>query len=139
MILLSLYCIRFEEKFNLDENGLPRRWKQADDVKKMFLDARVQALIVLDQFAFLRLNPAHDSVKFVESNGENVDESLVIISGEECQQLKDKFEKESNTSYLQALRDQACGCDFPNRLLGTRCKCRPRAYVHYDPYSPSWG
>jgi hypothetical protein len=90
----------------LDEKGLPRRWKQTDNVKETFLQARTVALAVLEQYAFLRLDAAQDSVKFLETGEENIPDSHIILSNEECQQVKDKFEKETNTAYLQALRDQ---------------------------------
>jgi hypothetical protein len=37
---------------------------------------------------------------------EQVDENLIILSHEEAQHIKDKFYKETEKTYLQALRDQ---------------------------------
>ena len=37
---LMMINYRFEELFNLDDKGLPRRWKQGEDVKETFLLSR---------------------------------------------------------------------------------------------------
>jgi len=91
----------------LDEKKLPRRWKPADDISKIFMEARQTAEIFLEQFALLRLSPELDTVVFLDPDSNvSVDSSLIILTPEEAVHVKDKFYKETDSAYLQAVRDQ---------------------------------
>jgi len=98
---------RFEDKFNLDEQQLPRRWKPVDDIPQIFMKSREVAEKLLEMFCILRLEEDLDAFKYLNPNSEEViDDTLVILSIEEAQIIKEKFYKETEKSYLQALRDQ---------------------------------
>jgi len=98
---------KFDEKFKLDERKLPRRWKPTDDIAHVFMEARDQAEALLEMFCFLRLSDDLDSVKFLDPEStHSVEDNLVVISENDAQAIKDKFHKETETTYLQALRDQ---------------------------------
>jgi len=98
---------RFGDSFNLDENKLPRRWKPTDDIATIFMKSREVAETLLEKFCILRLGEELDSVKYLDPDSkEQVDENLIILSHEEAQHIKDKFYKETEKTYLQALRDQ---------------------------------
>jgi len=98
---------KFDEKFKLDERKLPRRWKPTDDIAHIFTDARQIAEVLLEMLSILRLSENLDSVRYLDPDSkEQVDDSLVVLSLEEAQIVRDKFYKETETTYLQALRDQ---------------------------------
>jgi len=98
---------KFEEKFKLDERKLPRRWKPTDDIAHIFMEARQSAELLLETFCLLRLQEDLDSLHYLDPESkESVDESLVIISLDEAHTIHDKFYKETESTYLQALRDQ---------------------------------
>eukprot|EP01119_Soliformovum_irregulare_P011576 TRINITY_DN2914_c0_g1_i1.p1 TRINITY_DN2914_c0_g1~~TRINITY_DN2914_c0_g1_i1.p1 ORF type:complete len:755 (-),score=268.17 TRINITY_DN2914_c0_g1_i1:49-2313(-) len=97
---------KFEQLFNLDENQLPRRWKPTDDIKSFFLTAREKTESLLEQFSLLRLQDEHDSLKYLDNSTSDVDDKFVILTRDEAQVIKDKFYKDTQSNYLQALRDQ---------------------------------
>jgi len=99
---------RFEEKFNSDEQGLPRRWKPTDNISDFFLTARKQAENLLEKFSILRLTEELETVMYLDPNVtvHEVDPTFIILSYEEAQTIKEKFFKEAESSYKQALRDQ---------------------------------
>lgn len=96
---------KFEEKFNLDENRLPRRWKPSDNVSDIFLEARKKAELYLEKFALLRMHPDQDKLVYLDGDAD-VEEGSIIISLDEAHHIKDKFYKDSDSSYKQAIRDQ---------------------------------
>jgi len=97
---------KFENLFNLDENQLPRRWKPTDDIKSYFLTAREKTESLLEQFSVLRLQDEFDSVKYLDNDGTDIDDKYVVLNRDEAKMIKDKFYKDTQSSYLQALRDQ---------------------------------
>jgi len=98
---------KFESKFNLDEKKLPRRWKPSDDISKIFMEARQEAESYIEKFSILRLKPELDEVKYLDAESTTtIDPAIVILTHEEASMIKDKFYKETDSSYLQAVRDQ---------------------------------
>lgn len=53
---------RFHTAFCTDSHGLPRRWKQGDDIAALFFDACDRAEAILDLYAYLRLDSAEDNI-----------------------------------------------------------------------------
>jgi hypothetical protein len=100
---------KFEAAFNQDEKGLPRRWKPSDDIAKIFLESRQQSEELLEYFAVIRLQPEQDNKHYLNADAseyDQLDSSLVVLSLDEANLIKDKFYREAQTSYLQAQRDQ---------------------------------
>jgi len=52
----------FHRSFSVDKNGLPRRWKPADDIPALFFAARDKAEMILDLYAYLRLKSCDDCI-----------------------------------------------------------------------------
>ena len=92
--------------FNLDEKGLPRRWKQGDDVRSIFLEAKTKTLQVLEAYSLIRLKEEMDKISYLEEGAEDVDKKHIVIPHEEAVRIKDDFERDANSSYLSAVRDQ---------------------------------
>lgn len=60
---------RFHTAFCTDSHGLPRRWRQSDNIAALFFDARDRAEAILDLYAYLRLDAAEDHIHiFAESD-----------------------------------------------------------------------
>jgi len=98
---------RFERQFTKDEDGLPRRWKPEDNVKEIFKNAKQIGEQVLEQFSLVRLNEKDDSVKYLDlSSNSNPDVNLILLSRDEADQIKSEYEREAESMYIQALRDQ---------------------------------
>jgi len=98
---------KFGDQFNLDEQKLPRRWKPTDDISTYFMKARESAEKLLEMFCVLRINDELDSVRYLDPESKDqVEDILIILSLDEAQIVKDKFTKETEKTYLQALRDQ---------------------------------
>jgi hypothetical protein len=64
--------------------------------------------VLIEVFTILRLSEEDDSLIYLDDNS-TVDESKVILTRDECSMIKDKFYKETESTYLQALRDQVTG------------------------------
>jgi len=115
---------RFEELFNLDERGLPRRWTPTDDIGSIFLEAKRKTELLLEAFCLLRLSPELDSVVYMTIENENTEEKpnsvanedlkenneldpkYAVLSPEEAQSIRERFRRDAQTMYLQAIRDQ---------------------------------
>ena len=98
---------KFESKFNLDDQGLPRRWKQTDKISDYLITAREFAEGLLEVFSFLRLEESHDSITYLaEESPEEIDSELIILTWQEAQNIKEKFKTATETAYIQAVRDQ---------------------------------
>jgi len=98
---------RFDEHFNLDEQKLPRRWKPTDNIAQFFMKSRQLAEGLLEMFCILRLDESSDSIRYLDPDSKDeIDQKIVILSVEDAQRTKEKFFKETEKTYLQALRDQ---------------------------------
>jgi hypothetical protein len=65
---------------------------------------------VLEQFSLMRLKETDDQTKFLDTNStQNPEPSLILLSRDEAEHIKADFEKEAESSYMQAVRDQV-GC-----------------------------
>lgn len=92
----------------MDEQGLPRRWKQTDKISEYLIIAREFAEGLLEVFSFLRLDERYDSIHYLseESSNEEIDPELIILTWQEAQNVEEKFKSATEIAYVQALRDQ---------------------------------
>jgi hypothetical protein len=71
------------------------------------MEARQSTEVLLEKFTILRLKPELDDYKYLANeNDTDIDNSLVIITREEADHIRDKFFKDADSAYKQALRDQ---------------------------------
>lgn len=107
--ILSKLERRFEENFSLDHNQLPRRWEATDDISEICNAAKQKALKLLDTYCILRLTPAYDSVTFAELAGDtppSIEPSLITITPTKGDEIKEQFNKQTQSYYVKAMNDQ---------------------------------
>eukprot|EP01112_Ceratiomyxa_fruticulosa_P009265 TRINITY_DN2415_c0_g1_i1.p1 TRINITY_DN2415_c0_g1~~TRINITY_DN2415_c0_g1_i1.p1 ORF type:complete len:795 (+),score=167.01 TRINITY_DN2415_c0_g1_i1:263-2647(+) len=117
---------RFEDAFTLDDQGLPRGWSKHDDVAAIFTRARKNAEVLLEKYAFLRLEPKDDDIVYFLGKNDNSNEEIegdsskkgksshgivkndprVVLTIDECELILSRFHKETEAAYIQAIRDQ---------------------------------
>jgi len=117
---------RFDDLFRHDERGFLRRWTN-EDIDALYNSAKLKAIELINVFAVIRLDSKYDSVivlptstKKVAGKGEVLDtdgvggpgcledlpQDIVVLSYDECCQLRDRFYKSSETAYEKARHDQ---------------------------------
>lgn len=69
-IIILFISFLFYFRFTLDDQGLPRRWGKHDDVAAIFTKARKNAEVLLEKFAFLRLDPKDDDFVYFSKKDE---------------------------------------------------------------------
>ncbi|KAM9983142.1 hypothetical protein ACTFIZ_005752 [Dictyostelium cf. discoideum] len=104
---------RFEEKFNMDNRNLPRKWAKTDDIASIFQDARQNAEKLIDLFSYLRLDDEDSNVSFFkrldnDEHEENtmVNSSKIIIPYKDCCLACENFRLTIKSDYMQALSEQ---------------------------------
>eukprot|EP01104_Vermistella_antarctica_P012650 TRINITY_DN3703_c1_g2_i1.p1 TRINITY_DN3703_c1_g2~~TRINITY_DN3703_c1_g2_i1.p1 ORF type:complete len:806 (+),score=215.04 TRINITY_DN3703_c1_g2_i1:97-2514(+) len=113
----------FDDAFRLDDNGLPRRWQPSDDVAGLFTRARDAAIRLIDVYAVIRCETdSLDGVSFLKADGATgiaagtggestemqaiVDPDYIVLTPDDCQQTRDRFKRDCESAYMQAVRDQ---------------------------------
>eukprot|EP01089_Gocevia_fonbrunei_P008477 TRINITY_DN2015_c0_g2_i1.p2 TRINITY_DN2015_c0_g2~~TRINITY_DN2015_c0_g2_i1.p2 ORF type:complete len:343 (+),score=109.07 TRINITY_DN2015_c0_g2_i1:1346-2374(+) len=105
----TLYTMekKFNDHFRLDDRGLPRRWRQGDDVATRFTAARQLGYTVLDLYSIIRLTPEHKKISYMSDDSPVIeDPSIMVLTLDQTQVLQDRFKKESEAAYVQAVREQ---------------------------------
>ncbi|KAK5582434.1 hypothetical protein RB653_004019 [Dictyostelium firmibasis] len=104
---------RFEEKFNMDNRNLPRKWTKTDDIASIFQEARQNAEKLIDLFSYLRLDDEDLDVSFFkrldnDEHEENtmVNSSKIIIPYKDCCLACENFRLTIKSDYMQALSEQ---------------------------------
>eukprot|EP01102_Stenamoeba_stenopodia_P014022 TRINITY_DN461_c0_g1_i1.p1 TRINITY_DN461_c0_g1~~TRINITY_DN461_c0_g1_i1.p1 ORF type:complete len:809 (-),score=280.41 TRINITY_DN461_c0_g1_i1:132-2558(-) len=99
---------RFDEAFRLDSKGLPRHWEEKDDIPTLCEQARKKTIALLDLYCILRLEKQLDDVHLadLESGSAKVDSSLILINPNLAEEITDRFNKQSEVAYFQAIRAQ---------------------------------
>ncbi|MDP2434861.1 MAG: hypothetical protein Q8P67_03890 [archaeon] len=94
---------RFGSVFDRDEQGLPRRWKPEDNIATIYRKAFESASSVLEGLTILRLDPSQDQVS---SDAVDISPEHVLLSVDQCEQIRQEFQQECDSRYYNALRDQ---------------------------------
>jgi vacuolar-type H+-ATPase subunit H len=106
---------KFNNKFKLDAQGVPRMWKPSDNIKQIYVDAKRDAEKLIDLFSIVRLNVDDDKLtqfKETETGVEaletppDVPEVLVVLPLDQAVVQLERFRDQSQVPYLQALREQ---------------------------------
>jgi len=98
---------KFNESFRMDDKGLPRRWRPGDDISSKFEEARKLGYRVLDLYSIIRLNPKYQELSFLKDDPDTItDQNLIVLTEDECSMFKQRFKKETDAAYLEAMRDQ---------------------------------
>jgi len=99
---------RFDDYFKLDENGLPIRWGPRDDIATKCTHARQMAYDLLDLFSIIRINPKYAEMSFFKEGCDTsaIPPDIIVLTDEQCVMARDRFKKESEAAYLQAMREQ---------------------------------
>ncbi|KAG0002195.1 Dynamin-like GTPase that mediates homotypic ER fusion [Entomortierella chlamydospora] len=105
---LILYKLlnRFEERFQRDEDGLPRVWKPTDDIDTPFSKAREETIALIPLYAQIdNLDPATGTKFVLESSDDfDFDQSLRVLSETRQQELATQFKRKADASYVEAKR-----------------------------------
>eukprot|EP00742_Colponemidia_sp_Colp-10_P003759 GILJ01004001.1.p1 GENE.GILJ01004001.1~~GILJ01004001.1.p1 ORF type:complete len:863 (-),score=152.33 GILJ01004001.1:158-2686(-) len=117
---LPLYMLkRFDAKFRKDKDGLPRRWRPRDNIREVFIEARDDALQLLDSFAYLRANvdwhtyredddhiisPTTEAA--AEKEKEQTHEYVELLTPVQNAEMEAKFRQEADVAYQEAHAQQ---------------------------------
>ncbi|KAG0301628.1 Dynamin-like GTPase that mediates homotypic ER fusion [Dissophora globulifera] len=105
-LILYKLLSRFEDKFQRDEQGLPRVWKPEDDIDTPFRKARDETIELVSLYAWIdNLDPATGHRFTLESSDDfDFDQSLHVLSETRQQELVTQFKRKVDASYVEAKR-----------------------------------
>ncbi|KAF9115300.1 Dynamin-like GTPase that mediates homotypic ER fusion [Mortierella sp. AM989] len=105
---LILYKLlnRFEERFQRDDEGLPRVWKPTDDIDTPFSKAREETIALIPLYAQIdNVDPATGTKFTLESSEDfDFDQSLRVLSESRQQELVTQLKRKADASYVEAKR-----------------------------------
>ncbi|KAF9358861.1 Dynamin-like GTPase that mediates homotypic ER fusion [Mortierella sp. AD094] len=105
---LILYKLlnRFEERFQRDDDGLPRVWKPSDDIDTPFSKAREETIALIPLYAQIdNMDPATGTKFVLESSDDfDFDQSLRVLSETRQQELATQLKRKADASYVEAKR-----------------------------------
>ncbi|KAF9959348.1 Dynamin-like GTPase that mediates homotypic ER fusion, partial [Mortierella alpina] len=105
---LILYKLlnRFEERFQRDEQGLPRVWKPNDDINTPFRKARDETVNLIPIYAHINtVDPASGTPFALASSDDfDFDQSLKVLSESRQQELIAQLKRRADASYVEAKR-----------------------------------
>ncbi|KAG4097085.1 protein SEY1 [Neocallimastix lanati (nom. inval.)] len=101
-IILVRLREKFEEVFRYDKSGLPRIWKNNDDIDSFFKKARDEALALIALFTFIDI--PEQKIRDITGIKELEKEDLIIIDDERSKKLLNKFIREIELQYIDAKR-----------------------------------
>jgi len=100
---------KFNEVFRMDDRGLPRRWKPGDNVAGKFGESRKVGMRVLDLYSIIRLDPEWSGMSYMKEEPDSVptgEKGVAVLSLDEFAMLSERFKKDTDAAYLEAIRDQ---------------------------------
>jgi len=102
----------FDESFNNDENGVPRKWTKADDINKIFQKCLTKSAEMMDLYAIIRLSDTTTGGEedFGGILDENVEdrwgEENLVVTRDEAREMLRKFKKEVESDRKNAISQQ---------------------------------
>jgi len=105
---------KFNSHFEVDQEGIPRRWQPNSDIKGMWTKAKCEAEKLIDLFSIIRLTEEEFPLKFFKSTSTGVEvveelpqvpEQQIIIQPKEAERHLQRFREQSTTSYLSAVKE----------------------------------
>ncbi|ENY62327.1 protein SEY1, putative [Entamoeba histolytica HM-1:IMSS-A] len=111
---------KFISIFRLDDEGLPKKWKQNEDLSKPFFKAKEEAEKILDLFSYIRMDPKDDELSFISINPatgkkmiieepENgtIDQTKVLFSLSERLSIYEGFQNMAESNFIRAQQELA--------------------------------
>jgi len=101
-IILLRLREKFEEIFRYDKSGLPRIWKNNDDIDSFFKKAKDESLALISLFTFVDI--PEQKIREITGIKEIEKQDLTIIDAERSKKLLSKFVREIELQYIDAKR-----------------------------------
>jgi len=106
---------RFSKLFKLDSDSVPRRWKQGDNVKELWLESKSKVEILIDLYSIVRIRTEDSELSFFElKDGNfnykeempNIPKDLIVFDVDDCIRLHEKFKERADTLFNEAIKEQ---------------------------------
>jgi len=108
---------KFNSHFEMDCEGVPRRWQPGEDVKTVWHKANVEAEKLVDLFSIIRLSEHEFDLHFFRAtstgieavtayeSGPQIPEKNIMITQKECERHLERFREQAIAPYRSALKE----------------------------------
>jgi len=120
---------KFSTQFEVDKDGIPRRWQPNDDIKGIWTLAKLDAEKLIDLFSVIRLTEEEFPLKFIKTTSTGIEvvvdlpqvpEQQILIQPKEAERYLQRFRDQATTAYHSALKEMervASQGNIPKYLL----------------------
>jgi len=106
---------RYTSLFEMDKEGIPKRWNPGDNIKGFWILAKKEAETLLDLYSYIRLNESDYQLVYLKTNprdisvdlsdSQNIDDEKIILTRTDAERLLQRFRDLTFSSYKNAEKE----------------------------------